>query len=162
MAKPPSLPAIAQDVLPGEGWVPGTYNLRGQAVIFDTWRATRHRLAALGAGTTVTLLSGLCEVSKPDLITVTSAISELLLNPGDSLLRYTEYGEGNADFWVNGRWYSDADGAFIREAEGAGCQSLCKARVTEPGRKKWWFRVRLGDRRVGWTDAAESLNPNTR
>ena len=108
----------------------------------------------------MTLLSGLCEVSKPDLITVTSPIPELQLNRGDSLLRYTDYGEGNADFWVDGRWYGDADGAFITEAEGTGCQSQCKARVTEPGRKKWWFRVRLADRRVGWTDAAESLNPN--
>ena len=34
MAKPPSLPAVAHDVLPGEGWVLGTYKLRGQAVIF--------------------------------------------------------------------------------------------------------------------------------
>ena len=108
----------------------------------------------------MTLLSGLCEVSKPDLITVTSPIPELQINRGDSLLRYTYYGEGNADFWVDGRWYSDADGTFITEAEGTGCQSQCKARVTEPGQKKWWFRVRLADRRVGWTDAAESLNPN--
>lgn len=160
MAKPPSLPAIAQDVLPGEGWAPGTYKLRGQAVIFDTWRPLRRRLTVLDAGTLVTMLSGLCEVNKPDLVTITSPIPELQLNPGDSLLRYTYYGEGNADFWAKGRWYSNADGAFITEAEGTGCQSQCKARVTEPGRKVWWFRVRLTDHRVGWTDAADSLNPN--
>jgi hypothetical protein len=70
MAKPPTLPAIAHDVLSGEGWALGTYKLRGQAVIFDTWKPSRRRLTMLDAGTPVTMLSGLCEVSKADLVTV--------------------------------------------------------------------------------------------
>jgi hypothetical protein len=160
MPKPPLLPAVAQDLLPGEGWRLGAYKLRGQAVIFDTWKPHRRQLAVLDAGTPVTMLSGLCEVSKPDLVTATAPIPELQLNPGDNFLRYTYHGEGFADFWAKGRWYSDIDGAFIREVEGTGCQSECKARVTEPGRKTWWFRVRLIDRRIGWTDAVDSLNPN--
>src|ERR1700690_2107465 len=92
MAKPPSLPAITQDVLPGEGWAPGTYRLRGQAVVFDTWRPTRRRLGVVEAGTSVTMLSGLCEVSKPDLVTVTLPVPELQLKAGDSLFRYTYRG----------------------------------------------------------------------
>ena len=160
MAKPPSLPTISEDMLPGEGWLPGSHKLRGQTVIFDTWRSSRRRLAVLNAGTPVTLLSGLCDVSRPDIVTVTSPIPKFQLYPGDSLLRYTYRGEGFADFWVKGRWYGNADGAFITEADGTGCQSHCKARVTEPGRKIWWFCVRLTDDRVGWTDAVDSLTPN--
>ena len=160
MAEPPSLPAVTQDVLPGEGWVPGMHKLRGQAEVFDTWKPLRRRLAVLQAGTRVTVLSGLSEVSKPDVITVTAPIPELQLNPGDRLLRYTELGEGNADFWTKGRWYGNLDGAFVTNADGSGCQSQCKARVVESGRKKWWFRVRLPDGRVGWTDASGSFGRN--
>ena len=60
--------------------------LRGQAVVFDTWKPLRRRLAVLRAETRVTILSGLSEVSKPDVITVTAPIPELQLNPGDSLV----------------------------------------------------------------------------
>jgi hypothetical protein len=157
MAEPPSLPAVTQDVLPGEGFVSGMHTLSGEAVVFDTWKPLRRRLAVLRAGTRVMMLSGLSEVSKPDVITVTAPIPELQLEPGDRLLRYTELGEGNADFWTKGRWYGNLDGAFVTNADGSGCQSQCKARVVESGRKKWWFRVRLRDGRVGWIDASESF-----
>jgi hypothetical protein len=157
MPRPPSLPAIVQNILPGEGWVPGTYKLHGQAIIFDTWKSSRRRIAVLESGARIAILSGLSEVIKPDLITVTSPIPELQLNPGDNLLRYTNRGEGNADFWAGGRWYRDLDGSFVTEVDGTGCQSQCKAHVAESGRKTWWFRIRLADGRLGWTDAANSL-----
>jgi hypothetical protein len=157
---PPSLPVITKDVLPGEGWAIRTYTLHGRAVIFDTWKPHRHRLTVLEAGTLVTMLSGLSEVSKPDVIAVTSRIPELQLSPGDRLFRYTYRGEGNADLWAKGRWYRNADGGMITNADGSGCQSRCQARELEPGRKTWWFRVRLPNNLIGWTDAFDSLNPN--
>ena len=160
MVQPPSLPVVTKNILPGEGWALGTYRLRRQAVVFDTWKPLRRRIALLQTGTLVSMLSGLSEVSKPDVITVTSPIPDLHLNPGDNLLRYTYRGEGFADFWAKGRWYSNIDGGFVANADGSGCQSNCKARVVESGRKSWWFRVRLPDGRTGWTDALESLNQN--
>jgi hypothetical protein len=160
MERPPSLPVITQDVLPGEGWAPGTYKLHGQATVFDTWKPARHRIAVLEAGTPVALLSGLSEVSKPDLVIVTSPVPELRLNLGDSLLRYTYRGEGAADLWAKGRWYSNVDAAFITNLDGTGCGSKCSAHEVEPGRKAWWFRVQLADHRIGWTSAFDSLNPN--
>lgn len=160
MAKPPSLPAITPDVLPGEGWTPGTYPLRGRAVFYDTWKLHRRRVAVLETGTSITLLSGLCEVSQPDLITLTSPVSELKLRAGDRILRFTYRGEGNADFWAKGEWYTNADLGFVTNADGSGCGSGCKGREVQAGQKRWWFRVRLPDGRIGWSDAVDSLSPN--
>ena len=159
MEKPPSLPLIVPDVLPGECRAPGTYSVHGQAEVFDTWRKLRHRITVVQVGGSVTLLSGLSEVSKPDVITVTSPVPELRLSGGARLLRYTYRGEGWADFWGDGRWFSNVDGAFVRNADGSGCQTGCRAREVEAGRKVWWFRVRMADGRVGWTNAGDSLRP---
>jgi hypothetical protein len=108
----------------------------------------------------VIVLSGLSQVNKPDRIAITEPLTTVGLRPGDTLLRYTEYGEGFVDFWAGGRWYRNIDGSFITEPDGSGCQTHCKALVAEPGEKRWWFRVRLPDGRIGWTAAYTSLDPN--
>jgi len=92
MAKPPALPAIRYDVLPGEGWIQGTHKLLRQVIIFDTWKLGRLRLA----GTRVTMLLGLCEVAKHDVVNATSSVPQFRLNPGDNFFRYTYRGEGFA------------------------------------------------------------------
>jgi hypothetical protein len=162
MAAPPSLPAIKKEVLPGEGWVKGTYQLRGETAIFDTWKDGRRRLEVLRAGTTVTLLGGLNEVVTPDVVRINAAIPGLNLNPGDKLLRYTERGEGKADFWVKGTWFTDADLGFVQNANGSGCQLACKACEIQTSQKIWWFHIRPADGRTGWTDSFNSVNPNVR
>jgi hypothetical protein len=159
MTKPPSLPVVAMGILPGEGWAAGVYRVAGDAIIFNTWKPARRRIAVLKSGAKVIILSGLSEVLKPDLIAVTAPLPDMQLRPGDTLLRYTQYGEGWADFWANGRWYANADGSFVGELDGSGCHRQCKARELKAGVRKWWFRVRLPDRRLGWTDAFERLNP---
>lgn len=160
MTQPPALPMVVQPALPGEGWVPGTYQLRGSVVVFDTWKSERHRIARLAAGTSVTLVSGLNQITKPDLIVLTSPVVELGIHPGDTLLRYTERGEGSADVWAKGWWYPDADLGWVKNTDGSGCQSACKAQEREHGQRVWWFQVRLADGRLGWSNAMESLNPN--
>jgi hypothetical protein len=160
MAKPPGLPATTDDTLPGEGWSPGTYALKGGATVFDTWKSRRHPIATLPAGTPVTLLSGLSQVTKPDVITVNRPVPVLKLKPGDTLLRYTDRGEGFADCWANGRWFVSADLSFITNADRTACQPECKAAEVKPGQKKWWFQLRLSDGRMGWTEAFDSVNPN--
>ena len=125
-AEPPLLPAVTKDVLPGEGWIVGTYKLRAQAKVFNTWKAGRRQIATAVSGATFALLSGLSEVSKPDLITVTGPIPELGLNPGDKLLRFTARGEGNTDFWANGYWRTSADFGFVKNADRAGVNPRVK------------------------------------
>lgn len=151
MTEPPALPMVLQPALPGEGWVPGTYRLHDSVAVFDTWKSKRHLVAKLAAGTPVTLVSGLSQITLPDLITLTSPVVQLGLHPGDTLLRYTEWGEGNADVWAKGRWYADADLGWVRNADGSGCQSICKAQEREHGQKVWWFQVRLAEGRLGWS-----------
>jgi hypothetical protein len=159
MPQPPTLPVVTNNVLPGEGWVPGRWNVRNTAPVYDTWRAGRKRIAVVPRGSVISALGGLNVVHKPDVITVTEPIPALELVPGDTMLRYVYRGEGWADFWAKGRWYSNLDGGFITEADGSGCRSRCKARVTAPGEKTWWFHVRLADGRTGWSDAFHAFNP---
>ena len=86
MARPPELPVVTRNVLPGEGWVQGPVKLSHSIVIYGTWRHKRERIAAVRAGTTVTLLGGLNIIYKPDEIVVTRQIPNLQLSPGDTML----------------------------------------------------------------------------
>ena len=157
MLSPPLLPVITEPVLP-EGWGAGPYSLKKTITVFDTWKPAHVVLAHLPAGSSVTLISGLIEVGKPDSIEVTSSIPLLFLIRGDRLLRYTQRGEGNADFWAKGRWYTNGDFGWVKNADGSGCQSDCKAQEEEPGLSTWWFKIRLPDGRLGWTESLDSPN----
>jgi hypothetical protein len=91
----------------------------------------------------------------PDVVTITAPMPAFSLNAGDSIFRYTYYGEGFADFWIKGRWYPMLDGSFITELEGNnGCSKNCSGKVTKAGRFEQWRQIRLLDGRVGWFRAA--------
>jgi hypothetical protein len=162
MAERPHLPAVTQDILPGEGWNVGTFKSRRPIKVFDTWKPERKKIATMQTNAAFTLLAGLCVIDRPDHITVTDPVPHLSLKAGDEVLRYAERGEGNANFWSNGRWYRNSDLAFVANVDGSGCQSGCKARVIETGSKTRWFRIRLTDGRSGWTDAADGVYPDLR
>ena len=128
MEKPPSLPVIVPDVLPGEGWAPGPYSVHGEAEVFDTWRKLRHRITVVQAGGSVTLLSGLSEVSKPDVIAVTSPVPEFRLSAGQRCFgirtrakvgrMFGVTGDGSA-MWT-GRLSAMPTGADVRRNAGLG------------------------------------------
>ena len=65
------------------------------------------------------VLSGLSEVIKPDRVAITQPVAAMGLRAGDTLVRYTEHGEGFADFWAGGHWYRSIDGSFIAEPDEA-------------------------------------------
>ena len=122
------------------------------AGVADTWKDSRREIAAVAAGTIVEVLEDLIVVDAPDIVWVSTAIDEMKLNEGDTILRYAHLGEGSADLWAAGCWYKEADAAFITEPDGGGCGgSSCQARVTKMGRQMWWFRIRLPNGKTGWT-----------
>lgn len=55
-------------------------------------------------------------------------------------------------------YQQNGDLGWVKNADGSGCQALCKAEEKEAGRSIWWFKVRLADSRVGWTDSLDSPN----
>jgi hypothetical protein len=97
------------------------------------------------------VVTALVVVSKPDRIQVTKFIKNMNLVPGDAILRYAYFGEGEADLWAKGCWYGRTDASFVREFDGTGCQgNSCYAKVTKKGARAWWLRVMLTDGSMGW------------
>jgi hypothetical protein len=145
MAEPPGLPATAE-----ENWVMKRHKMERAATVYDTWKTDRKKIAELPRGTIVSGLRKLSVVYEPDVISITADMPRLGLKAGDTILRYTEEGEGFADFWMKGRWYKEFDGSFITEPDTNGCSKNCSGMTTKIGRKEEWSNVRLQDGREGW------------
>src|SRR5437868_3248025 len=112
MPTPPRLPLITR-MAPGNGCAPLRPTTKKSTTIFDTWRSKRRKIEVIPAKTPVVLLEELNVVYRPDIITVYFPVPRKGLVQGDTMLRYMYLGEGEADFWIKGRWYSDSDGGFI-------------------------------------------------
>lgn len=152
MQSPPDLPKITRDVFPGEGFNHGERKTIGKTTVYDSWEGNRKPIASLNRGTTIDVASGLVVVEKPDEVRVTKHLEKMHLEPGDTILRYAYFGEGQADLWAKGCWYGNADAAFITEMDGSGCHGdRCAAKVTKNGIKIWWLRIVLPDGRTGWS-----------
>ena len=139
---PPKLPEVRPSGRFGPS--PGPLRVVRLAGIADSWKPTRREIGTVAAGTIVEVLEDLIVVDAPDIVWVTEPIEELNVKEGDTILRYAHLGEGWADFWVEGCWYTEANSDFIIEPDGGGCASAqCSAKVTKLGRQTWWFRIKL-------------------
>ena len=98
MPRPPELPLVVHNALPGEGWVLGRWKIKTEIRIYNSWESGRHTIATLRRGGIVTALEGLNVIHEPDVIVVSEPIPTLNLASGDKMLRYRSYGEGEADF----------------------------------------------------------------
>jgi len=145
MPNPPRRPVTAE-----EYWTVKRFKVHGGAAIYDSWAANGKKIAILPPGSVVSGLGKLSVVHEPDVVSITAALPQRGLSVGDTILRYTEEGEGFADFWMKGRWYKEFDGSFITEPDGNGCSKNCHGKVTKVGRKEWWAHVRLPGGRTGW------------
>jgi hypothetical protein len=111
----------------------------------------------LHSGSEVTVLAGVTVTRKPDRISVTQPIADLGLKPGDAILRYAYYGDGEADIWVRGTWHRHYV-PQTTEKDGTGCHSGCDSVVIEDGIKEWWVQVRSDKSRVGWVVASKNAD----
>jgi hypothetical protein len=157
MSSLPALPLITQNTLPGEGWVLGVWKTGHTIPLYNSWRPGLHAIAKLPAGSTATALEGLNVVHRPDVIIATKPNPEMNIKTGTTILRCFEYGEGEADLWIDGCWYEDSVVA-VRNTDGSGFSEY-DARETRHGWKTWWFKLRLQDGTVGWSNAFFSLAP---
>ena len=148
----PNLPRVTPGVFPGEGLTAGVWRTVKTTALYDTWEPGRKEIATLPSNTQVLVRNGLLVVGKPDQVQVTKPIGRLNLGPGDEILRYGYFGEGEADLWVKGCWYGRFDAGFITEMDGAGCHGqACTAIVTRQGTRTWWLEITLPDGKSGWS-----------
>ena len=146
---PPKLPMTRPS---GRTYSGNSVKVAHLAGVSDTWKETRHEIAAVRGGTTVEILEDLIVVDAPDIVRVSAPIEEMNLKQGDTILRYARLGEGWADLWANNCWYKQANAEFIVEPDGAGCGGdHCSARVTKMGKQMWWFHIKLPNGKSGWT-----------
>jgi hypothetical protein len=151
MAQPPPTPAVTLNALRGEGCVPGTaMTIMRTLKVFNDWKPDRKPAGTLHIGEHVVLVNAVSIVEHPDVLVAHAPVPSLHVSPGDTMLRYTHFGEGESQLWVRGCWYAQADASFVRNAGGTGCRNQCSAQETEPGKQLWWYQVRLRNGRVVW------------
>jgi hypothetical protein len=154
----PSLPVIDENACPFEGCSFQKWIVRRDVTLFSTWKQDRKPLAKVPKGRVVTGETGVHVTWEPDRVNVLKPIPELLLKPGDILLRYMYRGEGFADIWASGQWKKEYDCSFIQEEDGSGCTRNCGGKVISQGRKDWWVRVKTAVGVTGWTKDTESFD----
>ena len=75
------------------------------------------------------------------------------LRSGDTVLVYTNLGEGLAKVWFKGRFYSEFDITFAAWPDRAACGGVkCIAAFTDVGKSAWWAQVKLKSGRIGWVE----------
>ena len=147
----PKLPVIDDDACPGKNRVVESWRVFRKDKIYSSWKANRIQVGTLKAGERTTVLAGIEIVRRPDRLLVTQPISDLALQPGDVVLRYSYKNEDSANIWAKGHWHR---GYQLETSEtlpkGSGCQQDCNSVVSENGVKEWWVQVKIGAGATGW------------
>jgi hypothetical protein len=149
-AAEPLLPVIDHDACPGRSRTVAHWKIKRHEKIYSTWEDKRVAIGALNPGEDVAVVAGVNVTRKPDRILVTQPIPALSLIPGDTILRYDYFAEGEANLWVKGVWFNHYNLPTVREKNGLGCGSNCDSVVTEDGVKEWWVLVVTVRGEQGW------------
>ena len=139
----PSLPYLDWNACPFEGC---TY--RG-------WTA-RKPVARLAAGDKVTGVAGVVITIRPGKIRMDRDLPEDGLRRGDTVLVYTNLGEGHAKVWFKGRFYPEFDTTFARTGGPPCSESSCSGSYVDMGMKTWWAQVKLPSGQIGWVNMDEA------
>jgi hypothetical protein len=153
----PALPYFDWKACPFEGCAYREWTARKSITVYDTWEQKRRRVASLSAGDKVTGLTGVVITYRPGTIRMDRDLPEEGLRRGDTILVYTNRGEGFAAAWFKGRFYSEFDISFAKGPDDTGCSGAhCAATLTDLGKVSWWAQVKLSSGRMGWVDMNEA------
>jgi hypothetical protein len=148
--KPPVLPFVTQPACPFECCQFGEWTARRRAVIYSDWRANKRRkIGVVAIGQRVTAIDGAEVIFQPEHLQVLAVVDEIRAKPGDTILRFAYYGEGRYDYWFDGRWIREYEGAFALACSDPEHKQyrFCSA---EKDRRQWWAKVKTKTGLVGW------------
>lgn len=149
----PALPYIDRGACPYEHCAYREWTVRRTVTVYDTWQPGRKAIAQLPAGDKATGITGMVITYKPGVIRMERDLPERNLRLGDSILTYSNAGEGYSAVWFKGRYYPEFDVTFAKLPNGQGCgNGHCAASYVDLGKQSWWAQVRLASGRTGWVD----------
>jgi hypothetical protein len=146
----PQLPITEEEGCPARGRAIPNWKISHAAPIYSSWESNRRETGMLKPGDTVTVIGSTKVILAPDRVSVTQAIPDLGVQPGDLILRYQRLGEGTANIWAGGRWHPNYDASFTTEKNGLGCQHGCRAVVVMEGVSEYWKQVKTLNGEKGW------------
>jgi hypothetical protein len=147
----PKLPVIDYDACPGKRRIVPNWKISHTSPIYSSWEDNRSQIGSLKMGEKVTVLAGVNITRRPDRILVTRSKPDLSLIPGDIVLRYDTFAEGDANIWAKGTWHEKYDLWTAVETDGTGCRAdVCDSKVVENGIKEWWVQVKTSTGQMGW------------
>lgn len=149
----PALPFYDWKTGLGEHWRYGSWTALRSIPVYDTWKEDRRQVARIVPGEKVEAITSVHVTVRPGVIRMERAIPERGLKAGDTILTYAYVGEGFAQVWFEGKYYTDFDISFTKWPDGGGCGGdHCRARLVDVGRHVRRAQVRLGSGVTGWVD----------
>lgn len=124
----PKLPVVEEQSCLANGRT--NWPIASGSPIYSSWRPQRTQLGRLRAGEKVTVLGGITITRQPDKLAVTKPKPDIGAKPGDIILRYDIFGEGNANIWANGVWHKGYNLWTAMETDGTGCRAVDVAAST--------------------------------
>lgn len=146
----PKLPVIEEQPCLANGR--RNWPIESGSPIFSSWQPQHTQIGKLRAGEKVTVLGGITLTRQPDKLIVTKAKPDIGLKPGDIMLRYDIFGEGDANIWANGIWHKGYNLWTAVETDGTGCRAIdaCDCKVIENGVMERWVQVKTVTGITGW------------
>ncbi len=154
----PALPYYDWNACPFEGCAYREWTARKPIVVYDTWKARRRSMAKLSKGERVLGLTGVVITIRPGVVHMDRDLPEAGLLRSDTVLIYTNQGEGVVSAWFKGRFYPEFDLSFARDQDGRGCRGEHCAGTYAGGEYSWWARIKTRRGVIGWVMATGTFD----
>ena len=146
----PQLPIVEEQPCLANGRV--GWPIESGSPMYSSWQPQRTQIGRPRASEKVTVLGGINITRQPDKLIVTKPKPDIGLKPGDFILRYDIFGEGDADIWANGVWHKGYNLWTAMETDGTGCRAVdaCDSKVIQNGIMERWVQVKTVTGVTGW------------